>query len=203
MTALRWGRNGRPDSKQVQRLDAARQLVSPQAALSHASLAQRISIEGRFVSPLGVRLLFKGMSRTKREVLSPVNRRFLLTWGKVVDLVMEASHIQEEFGIGFLFHETEAAERHVDDTGVYFLINPNLVSLRSSKPTETLLRMFLIAAHEVAHGAHADHTESFTSWMQTLADAAIRSSFRNNASSSIYSRGVIPCRRWKWSANCH
>jgi hypothetical protein len=86
---------------------------------------------------------------------------------------MEANHIQEEFGIGFLFHETEAAERHVDDTGVYFLVNPNLVSLRSSKPAETLLRMFLVAAHEVAHGAHADHTESFTSWMQTLADAAI------------------------------
>jgi len=167
------GRSGRHDSAQQQRLEMARQLVAPEAALSHASLAQRISIEGHFISPLGVRLLFKGMSRTKREVLSVVNRRFLLTWGQVVDLVMEANHIQEEFGIGFLFHETEAAERHVDDTGVYFLVNPNLVSLRSSKPAETLLRMFLIAAHEVAHGAHADHTESFTSWMQTLADAAI------------------------------
>ncbi len=86
---------------------------------------------------------------------------------------MEANHIQEEFGISFLFHTTEAAERHTDDSGVYFLINPNLVSLRSSKPTETLLRMFLVAAHGVAHGAHADHTESFTAWMQALADAAI------------------------------
>jgi len=167
------GRNGRPDSTQQQRLETAHQFVSPQVALSHASIAQRISVEGRFVSPLGVRLLFKGMSRTKREVLSTVNRRFLLTWGKVVDLVMEANHIQEEFGIGFLFHATEAAERHMDDSGVYFLVNPNLVSLRSSKPTETLLRMFLVAAHEVAHGAQPDHDESFTSWMQTLADTAI------------------------------
>jgi hypothetical protein len=50
-------------------------------ALSHASLAQCISIEGHFISPLGVRLLFKGISRTKRDVLSAVNRRFLLTWG--------------------------------------------------------------------------------------------------------------------------
>ena len=167
------GRSGRPDSMQQQRLETARRLVSPEVVLSHASIAQRISIEGRFVSPIGVRLLFKGISRTKRDMLSVVNRRFLLTWGQVIGLVMEANHIQEEFGIGFLFHETEAAERHVDDTGVYFLVNPNLVSLRSSKPTETLLRMFLVATHEVAHGAHADHTESFTAWMQTLADAAI------------------------------
>ncbi len=75
------GRSGRPDSTQQQRLETAQQLVAPEVALSHASIAQRISIEGRFVSPLGVRLLFKGISRTKRDVLSAVNRRFLLTWG--------------------------------------------------------------------------------------------------------------------------
>jgi hypothetical protein len=167
------GRQAQVNKREHDRLGMAQRLVAPEVALSHASIAQPIRVEGRFVSPVGVRLLFKGASRTKREVLSVVNRRFLLTWGRIIDLVMEANHIQEEFGIGFLFHETEAAERHVDDTGVYFLVNPNLVSLRSSKPTETLLRMFLVAAHEVAHGTHADHTESFTSWMQTLADAAI------------------------------
>jgi hypothetical protein len=38
----------------------------------------------------------------------------------------------------------DAAERHTDDAGVYFLVNPRLVSLRSSKPAETLLRIFVV-----------------------------------------------------------
>jgi hypothetical protein len=101
---------------------------------------------------------------------------------------MEASHIQEEFGIGFLFHETEAAERHVDDTGVYFLVNLNLVRLRPSRPAETLLRLFLVAAH----GAHADHTESFTSWMQTLADAAIPLVLREQRELKFVLQGRYP-----------
>jgi len=186
------GRKGRPDSTQQQRLEMAQRLVTPQVALSHAGLAQRISIEGHFVSPLGIRLLFKGISRTKRDVLSAVNRRFLLTWGKVVDLVMEANHIQEEFGIGFLFHPSEAAERHVDTEGAYYLINPNLVNLRSSQPAETLLRMFLVAAHEVAHGVHADHTESFTAWMQTLADAAVPLFFQKQRELKFVLQGRYP-----------
>jgi len=186
------GRQAQANKREHDRLEMAQRLVAPKVALSHASIAQPIHVEGRFVSPVGVRLLFKGTSRTKREVLSAVNRRFLLTWGQVVDLVMEANHIQQEFGIGFLFHETEAAERHVDDTGVYFLINPTLVSLRSSMPTETLLRMFLVAAHEVAHGAHADHTESFTSWMQTLADATIPLFLRQQRELKFVLQGRYP-----------
>ncbi len=171
------GHTGRPrptNPVERQRLDAAQQFVAPGAALSHASIAQPINVvQGHFISPTGVKLLFKGMSHTRRDVLSQVNRRFLLAWGKVVDLIMEANGIQEEFGIGFLFHPTEAAERHVETGGPYYLINPNLVSLRAGKPAETLMRMFLAAAHEVAHGVYSDHDESFTSWMTALADKAI------------------------------
>ena len=150
---------------------------------------------------LGVRLLFKGMSRTKWDVLSAVNRRFLLTWGKVVDLVMEANHVQEEFGIGFLFHTTEAAERHMDDSGVYFLVNPNLVSLRSSYQrhyfecswslrTKSRTARSLITTSHSPLGCKRSRTRLY------------RCSFRSNVSSSLCCKGVIPYRRWKWSASC-
>jgi hypothetical protein len=179
----------RRESVETQRLADAQLTVASNVALSHASLAQRITVQGRFISPTGVKLLFKGMTRTRRDVLSAVNRRFLLAWGKVVDLILEANAIEEEFGIGFLFHPSEAAERHVDSNGAYYLINPTLVSLRSSKPDETLLRMFLVAAHEISHKFYPDHTEAFASQMAALSDAAATLFFRQQRELKAALRG--------------
>ena len=142
-------------------------------ALRHSSIAEVSPPPKRLgMSPLGVRLLLKGLSKTRRNVLLSHNLRLLEVWARVVDLVMEANGVEEQFGIGFVFDTDTVAERHVSSEGLFYLLNPR--GLATTRPGEALLVMLIEACHEIAHGEHSYHTEAFSVYQGALFRGATR-----------------------------
>jgi len=119
-------------------------------------------------SPLGFVIMIKGADKTRRDCLAPHNLRLLAAWAQVVDLVMQANGVQEQFGVGFLFDADTFAERVTDNRGVFYLINPNTTGIATSRAEETLLKMFVHAGHEIAHSRYPDHGEYHSSCMGDL-----------------------------------
>ena len=154
-------------------LRLAEELTGGSAALRHSSLMEgsgQLTRAGR--SPLGVKLLVKGLSHTRRNVLRAHNLRLLEVWGRVVELVMEANNALEPFGIGLALDSDAAAERHVCGEGVFYLLNPK--GLAVTRPAEALLVMLGEACHEVAHADYPDHNEAFSSRQGELMRRAAR-----------------------------
>jgi hypothetical protein len=125
-------------------------------------------IRSRQASPLGYAVMIKGIDKTGRDVLAPHNLRLLAAWAQIVQLVMRAGRIRERFGVGFVFDAHDLAERVVDSQGVYYLINPTLCRLAVSRARATLVKMFVLAGHEVAHQRAGNHNEYHSSWMGSL-----------------------------------
>jgi hypothetical protein len=152
------------------RIAAAQQIVGAEAVTLRASaFAQAMTVVPNLQrSPLGFAILIKGADRTRRDCLAPHNLRLLAAWAQIVDLVMQANDVREKFGVGFLFDADAFAERLSDDRGVFYLVNPAVVGLSTSKSPETLVKMFVHAGHEVAHSRHADHGEYHSSCQADL-----------------------------------
>lgn len=139
-----------------------------QQALRLSAFAQATDAVYRGASPLGYTVMVKGVDRTRRDVLAPHNLRLLAAWAQVVELVVDAGGVQEQFGVGFLFDADDYAERVESTEGVFYLVNPRLVGLAASRPRETLLKLFTLAGHEVAHERYPNHGEPHSSWMGEL-----------------------------------
>ncbi|MEA3400181.1 MAG: ATP-binding protein [Armatimonadota bacterium] len=122
-------------------------------------------------SPLGFQVQIKGVDRTGRNISAPHNLRLLAAWAQVVELIVLANKVEEQFGVGFVFDADTFAERVSGGRGVFYLINPRAVRLASSRPDETLIKMFVHAGHEVAHSRY-DHGEHHSSYMGELLNRA-------------------------------
>ena len=148
-------------------LRLAGEVTGGQGALRHTSLMERagsLKSEGR--SPLGVKLLIKGLAHSRRDVFRPHYQRLLSVWGQVVELVMEANDVLEPFGIGFVLDGDAVAERYVCREGVFYLLNPR--GLAVTRPAETLLVLLAEACHELAHADYPNHNEAFSSYQGEL-----------------------------------
>lgn len=161
----RWMGKGKAQrlEREKERLRLAQEVTEGvQVALRHSSLMEEGGPVRRLQSsPLGIKLLMKGLSHTRRNVLLPHNLRLLEVWGHVVELVIEANGVDERFGIGFVFDTEALAERYSSSEGVFYLLNPK--GLAVTRAAETLLVMLGEACHEVAHGYRAWHDEAFSS----------------------------------------
>ena len=142
-------------------------------ALRHSALMEEAGPASRIqTSPLGIKILIKGLHLSRRNLLLPHYLRLLEAWGRVVELVMEAYQVREQFGIGFVFDADEIAERYADQEGIFYLLNPD--GLTVTRTEETLLTLLYEACHEVAHKDAPNHTESFTARQGSLFRTALR-----------------------------
>ncbi len=150
------------------------------APQSETRRARRLSVFSQAVNvihsqqhnPLGYAVMIKGVDQTRRDVMAPHNLRLLAAWAQIVQMVVEAGKVREQFGVGFLFDADDLAERVEDPRGVFYLINPRLCRLAVSRARETLIKMFVLAGHEVAHQRCPHHTEYHSSWMGWLLNEA-------------------------------
>ncbi|HIE38388.1 MAG TPA: ATP-binding protein [Anaerolineae bacterium] len=122
-------------------------------------------------SPLGYAVMVKG-ANSSTNVFAPHKLRLLEAWARIVELVARAGEIWEQFGVGFLYDADDLAERVVSPDGVFYLVNPRLAGLAVSRPREALLKMFGLAAHELAHERYPNHGEGHSSRMGELMLAA-------------------------------
>lgn len=132
-------------------------------------------IHGHQHNPLGYAVMIKGIDQTSRDIMAPHNLRLLAAWAQIVQIVVEAGGVREQFGVGFVFDADDMAERVEESQGVYYLINPQLCRLAASRARETLLKMFVLAGHEVAHERFPHHTEYHSSQMGWLLNEAAAS----------------------------
>jgi len=166
---------GRVEASKLKREKAFTQELTRrlQVALRHSSIVEGSSPVKRLGrSPLGIKLLIKGISRTRRNILLSHNLRLLEVWAQVVDLVMEANGIEEQFGIGFVFDSDTVAERCEHPEGLFYLLNPR--GLAVTRPEEALMIMLSEACHELAHGEHSYHSEAFSAYQGELFRKAAR-----------------------------
>ena len=193
-----WGEKGEePDRKAQDMVGVAQGFTSsPGASLRSSSLMEGGS-EPHLMerSPLGVSLFFKGLSSTRRNLFAPHNLRLLSVWGKVVRMVLEASSIHEQFGIGFVFDTDFLAERLVNEKGVFYLLNPSHHRIKVSRPHATLWAMFLHATHEITHSSEEHHSEHFTNWQSQLYLEALEALLRRERSLVRELSGRAPSAR--------
>jgi len=112
-------------------------------------------------TPLDLMIMVTGVDKSKRDIMQPHNLRLLSAWAQILEIVMEAGDAWERYGIGFALDTDALAERVVrEGDQIFYMVNPHLAQLATSRPVEALLRLAFLAAHEVAHardGGHGEH----------------------------------------------
>lgn len=101
-------------------------------------------------------------SNAKIDIYAENNTKLLFIWAKLLELGAKAVLIDkvESFGIGYILDDGTKAERYTYNSRVFYLINPKFIPM--SKPQEAIPKLIFMAAHELAHHFHSDHTEEFT-----------------------------------------
>ncbi len=129
-------------------------------------------------SPLGIKTLIRGAHLTQAHFTAAKNLKILAAWLEILTQMHHLASIPERWGIGFTYYNYHDAERYTitqtTGTEVYYLLNPRTSGIKLSHPQATLLLMLYLAAHELAHEQHPNHTEQFTAREWQLYQMAVQ-----------------------------
>ena len=87
--------------------------------------------------------------------------RVLRAWREILEIT---ASFEEKFGIGITSQSWINGRRIIQNSQVFYVVNPNCV-LNIDTPGGRILRLWNLACHECAHAKHDIHDEAFSSEM--------------------------------------